>query len=124
MTIRELFIEIESTPFAAQLTVLSGFRSVQRALSELDAPRRLIEHVNQHPVERIHILERVRRLLSKETVTDVEHPDDIALATYLFVLNATDKTLADQAARLILKFPDLWWARRFAEAIEGHLETT
>lgn len=117
MSLRGLFKEIESPQFAAYLSVLSGFSSVERALEDHETLKQLVNELTNSPVAQDRVVNRIARLLKHEVSPDVEHPDEAAITAYLFALTRTDSNRAMSVARQVVALPNLWWARHLAEMI-------
>jgi hypothetical protein len=123
MRLRDLFTEIESTRYSVNYTVISGFRVFQNALDEDATLRKLIEHLKVEPSDQNKVVDRLRSLLRSPHEPDLQHPFDVALAAYLFVLSRTNYTAAYECAKVLAQEANLWWARRVANMLVETMST-
>jgi hypothetical protein len=110
----ELFEAIESPALSAQVNVVSGYNQFVRALVSLPEVRSLLDEVKLHDGAK-ELLARVLTLLRAPYDPAYENPHDMALAAYLWVLNAADPEKAQEAGKHVLGCPGCWWAAKLAE---------
>jgi len=118
-----LFKHIESVDFTTDFTVISGFKVFQQALDKSDVLRQLINSLKAHPPRKKKMLERLICLLGSSNDPEQLHPYDIAIAVYLYALSKVDIILAFETARKLCEIPNLWWARRLANAVLDSMKT-
>ena len=110
-----LFAMIESPAFFARLNVVSGYAQFVRALGAQPEVRELRDGVNSSE-DASELLHRISWLASPPDDPAYENPHDVALAVYLWVLNANAPLVGRVAADTILAKPG-WWARKVAEKV-------
>jgi hypothetical protein len=123
MNLSKVFEKIESVRFAIDFTVISGFNIFQIALEENKTLRQLVSALKRKPGHKDRVLERLIALLQADHAREFQHPNDVALAAYLFVLYKADTAMAYSVAEMLLGYQNLWWARRLAEHIVGTTKT-
>src|SRR3972149_9531795 len=123
MNLQELFQTIESSWFAANINILSGYQIFLRALQNDETLKQLVDILRDSPHNRNRVFQRLIELLVDNPEPQYAHPHDAALAGYLYALNQVDKALAEQAFEQIERTPNLWWARRLVKHIRDTAET-
>jgi hypothetical protein len=116
LILKDLFTEIESNDFSAQLNVVSGLRSFLHATSKAGAVDRLLNAMQ----EREHcnlVLNRILELSKIQPDPRYENPRDVALAVYLWLLKIKNRDLAEIGAETISRVPQCWWARYISQGI-------
>jgi hypothetical protein len=111
-----LFPTIESHEFAATVNLASDFKTLVRIL-QAEQPVQALAGSLQDPNEREAVGARVLALVKDEGGEGYEHPQDAALAAYLWLLAGRDARLASVAAAAVAKAPRCWWARKMAEEV-------
>src|SRR5258708_21962644 len=117
MNLTKAFKKIESVSFAIEFSVISGFKVFQRALEENKTLLSLIADLRQRPERKDRVLERLIAVLQAEHSAEYQHPNDIPIAAYLFVLYRADPFMALGIARQLTNIQNLWWARLLAQSI-------
>jgi len=110
VTLAEAITSIESNEFAARVGVASDWNNLVAALENADA----VVDVLRDPSNARRIAERVVDLASREVDPRYENPLDFALTAYIVVLSRLDRSLAELAAAVVLRIPQLWWASKVA----------
>ncbi len=118
----ELFQAIESHRFSAIVNVASNFKTFLRALASQPELQRLAETMVEEDARKL-VLQRILDLSGKEVEPDQEHPGDVAVAAYLWLLSVKDMGLASMAAQRVRESPRCWWAKKLAERIHSSPET-
>jgi hypothetical protein len=107
---------IESSRFTAEIGVVSTPRSFVAAIEKHAIIIELLSKLNESSC-RQDVFKRLIFLLDKPADRRYCHPNDLAMAIYLRVLEISDPQLAIDAADLTLATPSLWWARSIAQHI-------
>jgi hypothetical protein len=115
MNVEEAFEEIEGVEFGAAVGVASSLKVFLGIVASCSAVKTLLEAVRQPGVPDV-VPRRITTLLAKEPENGYEHPDDTALAAYLWVLGEQRPDCAEIAACEIHNGLRLHWARMLAEA--------
>jgi hypothetical protein len=123
MKLTKTFEYIESLQFAINFSVISGYRIFQQALEEDEMLRALIDYAKRSVTKEARVVNRLRQLAEVKTDPDIEHPHDIALAAYLFVLSKVDAISAYVAAKELPRLPNLWWTQRLAKTVVESMST-
>ena len=110
----DLYAAIESPEFSARLNVVSGFTQFLRAIGS--QPEVLALRESNSSSGECDLLHRVSSLASAPRDPAFEHPHDVALAVYLWLLGDGDPAVAEIAAETVLRHPT-WWARKVAEKL-------
>lgn len=121
-TLIELFEEIESFPFACQLNVASGLRTLEGGLSLFPASKELAARVKSAEV-REEVVRRSRTLIAA-ACGGKEPAADIALTVYLLLLSHEERHLAEQVVSELSPAPGWWWVLRVAERLSSPPATT
>ena len=124
MQLLELFDEIESPRFSAQLSVVSGFSVLQLALRDSDTLKQLIDVLQGSAHNQQKTFEQLVMLLSDNPNPNSMHVHDEAITAYLYVLSLVDTQSTQSAIALILQTTNLWWARRLANHIQETRKTS
>src|SRR5262249_40792507 len=96
----DLFAAVEGPPLSAHLNVASGFPQFLRALESRPEVQALLKHLRTRE-DTVDLLLRVLDLVSAPSDPQYEHPHDVALAAYLWVLSVSDPSSAKVAAELV-----------------------
>lgn len=110
MPLAEAIAAIETHEFAARVGAASDWRGLQEALDNSEAVVELI----RDPTNARRLAERVIDIARMEVDPRYEHPLDAALTAYLVVLSRLNRGLAELAASVTLRIPQLWWASKVA----------
>ena len=105
---------IESLEFSTRLNVVSGFAQFLRAIGAQPEVRVLREATSGS--DGSELLHRVSILASTPHDSAFEHPHDVALAAYLWLISEVSPAVAELAAEIVLSHPT-WWARKVAEKL-------
>lgn len=124
MNFENIFSEIESLESASQLNVASGFRVFREILEIQPTSQELIEIINSVPSYSQNVFNRFLELIDANASPGYAHSEDVALATYLYILSQTNQHLAIQAVHQALNTPQLWWARLMAVYIDTNTSIT
>ena len=111
-----LFAVIESRRFAAVVNVASNLKTFLHALASQSQTQQLGAAIARDEA-REQVAARIEELVVRSAPDGRESDSDTALATYLWLLCESDRGLARRAARVIVRCPGIWWARRVAEHI-------
>lgn len=117
MSLRKLFLEIESGAFAARLNLASGSRLAFWTLDADPALNRLEEELAEDPQKALIVLGRVEQLVRINVDHRYENPHDAALSAYCWVLAKSNRGLGRVAAHLLGSSRQTWWARKVADAV-------
>jgi hypothetical protein len=117
MNLNSTFEQIESLEFMSHFAVISGIEIFRLALSANPLIESLVKELKGHPKKRAEVYDHVIALLDVEGNPQYYHPQDIAIASYLYVLSRVNRELADKAVERTLNTPRLRWAERIARAI-------
>ena len=118
----ELMDTIESVTFSVQANVASGTETFLHIVKSSPAFQELQKMTSDLAVLN-KVMQRIVMLCRKETDPKYEHPDDVAIATYLLVLYTLPRTVDLEMASLQVtitytrKDNRLFWARHVAEHI-------
>jgi hypothetical protein len=110
MTLAEAITAIETHEFAARLGAASDWASLLTALESAEPVVDLLRDTSNAR----RVAERVIDLAAREIDPRYEHPLDAALTAYLVALSRMDRDLAELAATVVLRIPQLWWASKVA----------
>jgi hypothetical protein len=116
MRLEDIWPEIEGPQLAARVGVVSTPRSLERALAAEPNVRQLVGALAK-PTNRRLLYDRFLVLLHTPTDERFAHPQDLALATYLRLLDIVNPDLGEMGAATALTRPNLWWTRAFAASI-------
>lgn len=115
MTFKELINEVESSAFDIRFSVLSGLKILTLTLAHDETIRQLITHIHEKPEASKIVLQRLTALAQKDVPAEYAHPDDMAIAAYVYVLAQVNIETAQQATDIINNVHNLWWSRRLAQ---------
>jgi len=110
----DTFREIESPRHDTFLNLASGLRIFKELLQESRAVSSLIEYIGDNLAEKDNVQERIQKLLLEENNLPYIHPQDSAIASYLFAVSRTDNNLASELAIYLLGIAHLWWTNLLA----------
>ena len=116
MNVSEAIHAIEQPEFSAFVNIASSLKVFLRSLVSHEAVQTLLGLMEQPDVPEM-ILERVRTLVANEPPEGFEHPDDAALAAYLWLLGEKSAKNASIAAALVREGVRLHWASAIADTI-------
>lgn len=113
----EIFEAMEGVEFASRVNVASGLKTFQRAVYRDHATRSLVERSRDEAASWL-ILFRVLRLCRQTIDPRYEHPNDVAIGSYILVLaGGNSSALPRIAAEAARTAPNLWWARKIADSV-------
>lgn len=113
MNLHEVFAAIESQDFASRVQVESGLNRILRRISRTQ-PAALLASASKGVPLAQGVLRRAMQLADQAVDIRYENPYDVALTTYLWVLNSTHPRLACVAAEPIAPLLNCWWASKYA----------
>lgn len=120
MELHKYFDTIESLEFQVQFSILSGFRSVRKAMAEDETIRQLIKQLNGQSSKVSELQERIDYLIDRsESATDISV--DESIAAYLCCLSKVDLAAASDASDRILKAGGLWWSVQYALYVKNYV---
>lgn len=111
-----LWQEIESRQFSVMLGVVSTPRAFDEALKQQPAVTALAKCLIS-PADIDSLEQRALALLQIPSNPRYCHPNDLAIAVYLRLLDIYAPDAASQPAKSALTLPNLWWARAMAMRI-------
>jgi len=111
-----LFTEIEGPRLAAQLGVVSTLDRFTTAMMQHPAVAMIVNAVTSQDDVR-QIVARVERLLQVHADPRYCHPQDLAIAVYLRILDVCAPDAAAELAARAREIRNLWWARLIAHRI-------
>src|SRR5262249_37717703 len=116
MTPTEAFSEIESFAFSVRMNVASGLHSFLFALAHEEALDVLVRGLT---VDRdVSVLaQRLFAIASETADARYEHPRDVALASYLWLLAVKQSDLAEASAEVVMSAQNTWWSRKIASIL-------
>lgn len=114
--LQNIFAEIESHSFSAQVNVASNYKTFCRALGSQPEIQKLAPLMKSNEYQQL-IFQRVLELSGRPFDQEFENPWDSALAAYVWLLAPTDQALAKMAAARILECHGCWWAKKGAEEV-------
>ncbi len=117
MTVRDHFRQIESMEFAIRANLASGATGFIDAISSGPAFNDLLEEAKLQSDIISAVLQRIRLLASSKVDHRYENPNDVALATYTWLLSECVPDVAKIAAAVVLDAHQIWWARHIASHI-------
>jgi hypothetical protein len=117
MTVRVLFDAIESHEFAAKVGIASS-RSLFLGIVEADISyRELYDLVRRDNYAAEAVLARIKRLSELRYDRKFQHPHDVALAVYCWIVFRGVPVYSSVAVDFINSTNDTWWATKIAELI-------
>lgn len=116
MTVKQAFDQVESLDFAAYANIASTFQTFIDALQGQESTQVLLKHLNSTDAY-LEVLHRVLALCNEEHHNEYANPNDVALATYVFVLANKHEGIALAASNNVLKVPQLWWASHMSRQV-------
>jgi hypothetical protein len=112
----ELFEKIESERFSATMNVVSGLKQFVRAVSSSAEFQELLASL-QTKTEPAAVLGRFHEVADRPTDLAHESPWDVAMASYLLLLDRVDPRQSLPCAERALAYANGWWSRKIADAI-------
>ena len=116
MTIWEAIREIEGLPFSTRLNIATDSRMFFRIANGEPAVRDCWKEMEKSENAET-IFSRVGDLSRQLTDIRYENSSDVALAVYLWLLNAKKPSFAMLAAQTVSQLPRCWWAETTADQI-------
>lgn len=114
--IEQAFTEIESEALSLQLNLASSVPALIRALQGTRPVTFVLNQMRNDEVRRavlVRFLDRIREPFDQQ----YEHPHDIAVAIYVWLLSVMDWQNSRSAALLGSHIPQSWWARKLSTYI-------
>jgi len=120
MTPQETFNDIESISFAVRLNLASGIKHFIQLLRNEPSVKALINAMNKDIRLKADIFDRVVELSKRLFDKGYEHPNDAAIAAYVWLLGIMDpeKDTWKAAADIATSIPQTWWARKISKFID------
>ncbi|MBD1856455.1 MULTISPECIES: hypothetical protein [Leptolyngbya] len=115
MKFDEVLRSLETTEFAAQANLASGYKTFIRFAYEHEAVTELLRKLSKSSRQRHLVLARIRHLAKKDFDLNYRNPWDVALATYMQTLSLVDLDLAQEGAAIVAKIPNCWWSNKTAQ---------
>jgi hypothetical protein len=116
---QQLLTRIESPTISAMVNVVSGFKQFVRAIAALPETKQLVKQVRSEDDVR-RLIQRIIELSAATHDENYEHPNDTALAIYLWVLNVTQPAAARAVTPVVRECHGCWWAPRLADLLWWH----
>lgn len=116
MISREVLNAIESDEFKRELQVVSSFPHFFKLIRRSDSVQSLF-HELEEPENRQELADRTEELLRREANPRYQHPSDIPIAVYLWLLDLAAPEVARAVASSVARSPNTWWARNAALGI-------
>lgn len=107
---------VESPTTSAELNVVSGFRHFLQVLDDVPTSRDLRDSV-ESAADEVLILERLIALLKQPHDGGLEHPHDVAMAIYLWVLSQKGCKSLEPIIEALTNRTDCWWSRKLAQSL-------
>jgi hypothetical protein len=120
-SLSDIFTQIESHRFIAELDAVSGYGVFKVALTGHERVQALQQSVTQLPEAAELLYDRLIGLLDQTENPNLAHPYDAAIATYLSVLKSESAERTQQAIAHIQQTPGLFWARKFAAEFQQQM---
>lgn len=117
MSVETMFTQIETLDFEANLVIASGPKHFQKMLDNHEDIQHLIHELRSNSANIEVLYEHLLDILKAELEPGFVHPNDLFIASYLYVLNKFEVKLAVKTAQHILDIPQLRWARRLARQV-------
>jgi hypothetical protein len=117
MTPPEAMEKIEGHRFSALANLASEFGTFLRILADQPEVKTLLEAMKTEPGRTPEVLRRLLELADSSVEEDSEHPADVAMATYLWLLSLKDSEMSEIGAEAILECKQCWWSRKMAERV-------
>ena len=111
MTATEAMGKIDSLRFSALANLASDFRTLLRILADQVEVRVLSEAMKSAGVTQ-EVFSRVHAQVQLPAEAGYEHPADVALAVYLWLLAARGRRFAESAAEAVAKCSACWWSSK------------
>ncbi len=115
MNIDALVAEVEN--IAPDLNVISGFNAFVDAVSHIPVVELLIDALKHSPTNGEIVLQRLLALSDQGSDGSYAHPNDPAIAVFLYILWQVDHKRAFEVASRFAQTAQLWWSRRLANHI-------
>jgi hypothetical protein len=119
MNFKEALREIEGDYFDTMANLASGFRLFFKIAREQE-PLQVLWTELSSPENQTALQGRVKELAAKELDPQYANQHDIALMMYLWLLTLKAPELAQEAAELISKVPNCFWAEEGARFFLQH----
>jgi hypothetical protein len=117
MTLQEILSQIESIEFQANISSLSGFRTVLTAFSRTETLQQLLALLRDNPGNQQLVLDAIEAKLP-DYQPDYAHPHDITVAALVYALVQVESSLdLIPVIELIASKKELFWARYMAQKI-------
>ena len=104
---------IEASGYGMRLGLVSTPSRFIEAVSKEPRAQKIAELLDQTDAQE-ELLVRLKTLLSAENDPRYAHPNDLAIAAYLYLLQKADPNAVLKLAKELVDTPTLWWARAMA----------
>jgi len=118
MKLQDLFDQLESVSFQANMSIFSGFSTFYYALQKDELVQTLVSHLVASPESAREVFKRFFHILRNNPYPGYAHADDVSLAAYLFVLYQVEPSLAHHVISQVIEAESIWWTRRLAQRIQ------
>ena len=112
----ELYKYFEDVKFGVMLNVCSGFKCIKHGLQGDPNINKMICEMDEWG-NQLELYDRINELIPISGLEAFEHPYDMALTAYLYVLSKTNMALAVLASRFVKDTPRLFWAYKMAKEL-------
>lgn len=116
MDINELFKEIETHKFSAEINLASSFDAYTKNLTTHDLVSQLTKLIENHENKTL-LLRRTSSLASNSVDLRYENEFDAAFSAYLWSMFLVEPIEASILAVVILKVQNCWWASKLSNYI-------
>lgn len=113
----ELYKYFEDVKFSAQLNVCSGFNCIKHGLELDENVLKLLWESRQAWQNQLELYDRIHELLPISGLEEFEHPYDMAITAYLYVLSRCNMPLAVLCSRFVKDTPRCFWAYKMAKEL-------
>src|SRR5260370_47516 len=109
MSLQDVMLKVEDHQFAAEMNLASGSMTFYNSLRNHRVFSELTEQMKEPNVPEA-VLRRLIELSNRTVQPQFENPFDVALTTYLTMLDLHSPELIRRAAEVVSKAPNCWWA--------------
>jgi hypothetical protein len=116
MTLQEIIQKLESTEFQANISSLSGFRTVLTALDSIEIVQDLVDFLADKPADQKLAIDFIKVKLS-DFEAGYAHPHDISITALLYALEKVESAVSLNILETIRERKEFFWARYMAQKI-------
>ena len=113
MSLQDVMLKVEDHQFAAEMNLASGSVTFYNSLRNHWVFRELAEQMKGPNVPEA-VLRRLIELSNRSVQPQFENPFDVALTTYLTMLDLYNPELVRRGAEVVSQAPNCWWATEMA----------